>query len=184
MLCICYLCSSPIKVDFISYLTKSLVLSKSFNLKGSNVYINSDLCEEDREKEKELKNHLKEARRKNYTAYKKNWNLYVNGEQFSVEDFKQLNEVAESEVEEGEVADTSSAVDIVSSNNQLSSEHEHVEKTETSSTQKDLKAIQNIFKNTVDSKNRIDMFTGFVYFLFFGVSYEIFCIYLMIRTVD
>ncbi|KAL3271871.1 hypothetical protein HHI36_022341 [Cryptolaemus montrouzieri] len=106
--------SSPVKVEFISYLTKSLVLNKRFKLKGSNVYNNSDLCEEDREREKVLKNHLKEARTKNHKTYINNWNLYVNGEQFNVEDVKQLNEIKKREVERGEVVDTSSAVEIVS----------------------------------------------------------------------
>ncbi|KAL3271870.1 hypothetical protein HHI36_022340 [Cryptolaemus montrouzieri] len=109
--------SSPIKVKFILYLTKSLVLSKTFKLKGSNVYNNSNLCEENREREKVLKNHLKEERKKNHKAYINNWNLYVNGEQFNVEDVKQLNETEKKEVERGEVVDTSSAVEIVSSNN-------------------------------------------------------------------
>ncbi|KAL3281990.1 hypothetical protein HHI36_005193 [Cryptolaemus montrouzieri] len=101
-----------------------------------------DLYEEDTERANVLKNNLKKARRKNHTAYINNWNLYVYGEQFKVEDLKQLNEVEEKEVEEGAVADTSSAVEIVFSNKQLRSDYEHVEKTETSNTQKDLKAIQ------------------------------------------
>ncbi|CAH1111442.1 unnamed protein product [Psylliodes chrysocephalus] len=71
--------SSPIKIEFISYLKKLEILKNCKNLKGTNIRITSDLTELQREENKVLTTHLKLARANTSdTSYIKGDKLYVN----------------------------------------------------------------------------------------------------------
>lgn len=74
-----------IKVEFTSFLAKSLVLKNRSKLRGTKIYIREDLCDKDRRDEKILRSHLREARKKEYKAYLKNGFLYVNGTKYGPE---------------------------------------------------------------------------------------------------
>lgn len=77
-----------VKIEFLSYLTKTKVITKRRKLKGTKVYINEDLCEEDRRDSKILRKHLNLARQKNCRAYIRSGCLFVDGEKFSVQQLK------------------------------------------------------------------------------------------------
>lgn len=80
--------NSPIKIEFVSYIVKKKVIENRSKLRGKEIFINDDLCPEDRAKQKVLREHLREAKRKNFNAYIKNQLLFINGERFTYEDLK------------------------------------------------------------------------------------------------
>lgn len=61
--------NNPVVIEFISFQTKLLVLRNAKKLKGKNISISSDLCFEDRENNKILAVHMKEAKKKGLQAY-------------------------------------------------------------------------------------------------------------------
>lgn len=97
---------SPIKIEFTSYLTKNLVLKNSRKLKGKKIYINNDLCPEDRRKDKLLRSNLKQARSRNLNAYVRNQKLYINGDEYTYEELeKQTVKEKSSSGSESEILD-------------------------------------------------------------------------------
>lgn len=76
---------TPIKVEFVSYLKKELILKNANKLKGKKIFIAQDLCHEDRRDNKVLQRHLKLARSKNNFAKIKGNKLTVNEDVYTVE---------------------------------------------------------------------------------------------------
>lgn len=81
-----------IKIEFLSYLAKYKVISNRHKLKGSRIYINEELCEEDRGDFKLLRQKLNLARATNQKAYIRQKFLVVNGEKFSVDQLRKQTE--------------------------------------------------------------------------------------------
>lgn len=79
---------SIVKIEFISFLAKSKLIENRRNLKGSSVYINEDLCEEDRADFRLLRQQRDLARAKNYRAHIQARCLIVNGTKFTIEQLK------------------------------------------------------------------------------------------------
>lgn len=77
-----------IKIEFISYLKKDLILKNCYKLKNKNIFIVNDLCFEDRQDQKLLRQHLNLARAENHSAKIQGRYLMVNGEKFSVQSLK------------------------------------------------------------------------------------------------
>lgn len=77
---------APIKIEFVSFLKKKIVLGSVKKLKGKKIYINHDLCKADQEKGKILRSHLKQAREKGYNAYIKKGKVIINNETFAPEE--------------------------------------------------------------------------------------------------
>lgn len=82
---------SPVIIEFISFLKKAEIFKnreKLRDLKGTNISIANDLCEEDRRNEKILRKHLKEAIQKNIPAKLKGYKLEIDGKLYSVSDLE------------------------------------------------------------------------------------------------
>lgn len=80
---------SIIKVEFVSFLSKTKVTSNRFKLKGSRIFVNDDLCKEDRENLKLLRQQLASAKANDHKAYIRKNCLVVDGEKFSIEQLKE-----------------------------------------------------------------------------------------------
>lgn len=101
--------STPIKVEFISYLKKRAVFNNVDKLKGSKIFIANDLCYDDRQDEKLLRQHLKSARSQNLFAKIKGRTLQVNDDCYTVEQLKEMNAKFEGQdVENSEILLTKS----------------------------------------------------------------------------
>lgn len=74
---------APLVVEFTSFITKSSIFKNLFKLKGSGVFIGNDLAKKDREINRVLVSHLKEAKKKKLVAHIRNNRLYVGEECFS-----------------------------------------------------------------------------------------------------
>lgn len=85
-----------IKIIFVSYLKKELLLKNGYRLKGTNISFAEDLCYEDRQERKFLRKHLQVARSKNYFAKIRGQKLVVNNEVYSIDQLKnfELEEVS------------------------------------------------------------------------------------------
>lgn len=84
---------SPVIIEFISFLKKAEIFQnreKLRGLKGTNISIANDLCEEDRRNEKILRKHLKEAIQKNIPAKLKGYKLEIDGKLYSVSDLEDV----------------------------------------------------------------------------------------------
>lgn len=79
----------PIKVEFVTFLKKDLIIKNCRKLKGTKIFISQDLCPEDRKDQKVLNDHLKIARSKNYLAKIKGKKLEINGESYTIEQLRQ-----------------------------------------------------------------------------------------------
>lgn len=79
---------NPVIVEFLSYQKKILVLKNAFKLKGKNIYISRDQCYEDREKNKILLYHQKQARAKGESAYIRGEKLFIGNEPYTIEELK------------------------------------------------------------------------------------------------
>lgn len=77
--------TQPIKVEFMSFFTKQTVLKNCSKLKGTDIHVVQDLCEEDRLNHKILVQHLKEAKNRQYRALIRGNKLIVNGNSYTVE---------------------------------------------------------------------------------------------------
>lgn len=104
---------TPIKIEFVTYLKKQLVLRSAFRLKGTKVFITQDLCYADRQDNKLLQEHYKLAKAKNIPAKIKNNKLIVNGDVYTAEQLKKTN--------------TSSNTPLVSENSEEEIAHYHSE---------------------------------------------------------
>lgn len=80
----------PIKVELSTYLKKELILSNTYKLKGTKIFIVHDLCYNDRIDNKILREHLKLAKSKNYFAKIKGNKLVINDDIYSVEQLKRM----------------------------------------------------------------------------------------------
>ena len=98
----------PIVLEFVSFLKKNSLFhdkEKLKNLKQHGITITNDLCFEDREEQKTLRNHLKEARAQNYEATIKNYKLYINNEPYTVEDLKKIEKQTDIDTNSEETID-------------------------------------------------------------------------------
>lgn len=79
--------NSPIKIEFVSYLTKKLILQNCYKLKGKNLNIAHDQTPQQRANSKVLRKHLLLAKQEGHEkCFIKNEKLYVGGEVYSVEE--------------------------------------------------------------------------------------------------
>lgn len=87
----------PIVIETVTYKLKEEILKKagthSETLKREKIYFTLDYIPEDYEKQKFLREQLKQARTKNYKAHIKNNTLYVNGEAYSYEQLRKSDHV-------------------------------------------------------------------------------------------
>lgn len=112
-----------IKIEFLSYLAKYKVISNRHKLKGSRIYINEDLCEEDRGDFKLLRQKLNLARATNQKAYIRQKFLVVNGEKFSVD---QLRKQTEPESEQEIINSAPNSPAPIARFKQMVTENEHL----------------------------------------------------------
>lgn len=77
-----------IVVEFVSFLKKKSILKNAFKLKGTGVAISSDLCQEDRLKNRILVKHLKIAREQKLPARIKGDKLEVEGKFYTIEELE------------------------------------------------------------------------------------------------
>lgn len=94
--------NSPVLIEFISYLKKTIVFKNTRKLKGSKVSIAHDLCPEDREEHRILRKHLKIAKEKKLQAKIKGHQLEIDGELYTAEELERKSEESEEESSEGE----------------------------------------------------------------------------------
>lgn len=88
--------SSPLKIDFVSYWKKSLILRNCYKLKGKKISISPDYTPLQREEIKILKKHLALAKLDNQEGcYIKNNKLIVNNITYTVEELIQKEEFTE-----------------------------------------------------------------------------------------
>ncbi len=83
---------TPIKVEFTTYLKKSEVIKSAFKLTGKNVYIAQDMCYQDRQEHKILRNYLNQAKERKLNCKIQYYKLNLNGILYTA---KQLEENAE-----------------------------------------------------------------------------------------
>lgn len=82
---------NPIKIEFISYHRKILILKSCNKLKNTKTFITHDLCFEDRQDLKILQDNLRLARSMNLSAVIRGNNLIVNGEKFRIDQLRDNN---------------------------------------------------------------------------------------------
>lgn len=75
----------PIKIEFLSYLKKSLIFKNIHKLKNTQIFIANDLCYKDRIQLKILQKHQKLAKSKNLPTKIIGQKLLVNGEFFTAD---------------------------------------------------------------------------------------------------
>lgn len=80
-----------VKIEFVSYLKKNLLLKQGYKLKGTNISFAQDLSFEERQERKFLRKHQQIARTKNYLARIRGNKLVVNNETYSIEQLKQFD---------------------------------------------------------------------------------------------
>lgn len=145
-----------IKVEFSSYRYKSIVMKNKNKLKSTKIFINDDLCYEDRERLKLLKRHLHLAKSKHLNAYIKNGKLFINGKAVLPEDLINIphdeilvnRSMEQSEVEK--TKDASNTAAIVSRYEQLADKYKHVEAMEGGRLQGESTNLENLLQNTED----------------------------------
>lgn len=81
----------PVKVEFVSFLKKDLVIKNRKKLKGTRIFIAHDLNPEERKQQKELTTHLKLARSKNCIAKIKGKTLQINSEIYTLEQLRDID---------------------------------------------------------------------------------------------
>lgn len=90
----------PIMVKLVNFHKKIDLLKNGYTLKGSSVSISSDLLKEDREIQKILRKHQKQARDQQLNATIRNNKLVVNEVAYTVDDLKSLEEESDSSITE------------------------------------------------------------------------------------
>ena len=93
----------PIVVEFVSFLKKKEIFNipeKLKSLKGTNVSISNDLCQEDRQNNKVLLKHLKIARSENKEAKIKGNKIEISNILYTAKELEEETDVEVSEVEE------------------------------------------------------------------------------------
>ncbi|KAG5861476.1 hypothetical protein JTB14_016707 [Gonioctena quinquepunctata] len=89
-------------IKFISYLRKNYLFANEKNFKVTGIAITNDLCFGDRKDKEYLKKHWNEAREQHLEATIKRNKLILNGEKFTVEKLKELEEQSETDIEAAE----------------------------------------------------------------------------------
>lgn len=154
---------SIVKVEFLSFLTKLKVVSNRRELRGTQVYINEDLCEEDRRDAELLRQQLSLAKSKNLKAYIKARCLYVNGDRYTVEELREEAkvELGQSDSPKGKVAELPTAAEHVINSapnspapvgryKQMLKEHDHLQIEEDSRISKEISNISQILDRARD----------------------------------
>jgi len=90
----------PILLVLISNLKRSELLTNKGKLKGTNIFINEDLTQEDSNRRRTLVNKLKEARAHNRNATLKGNRLMVDGVSYTAEDFDICTDITDKDQEE------------------------------------------------------------------------------------
>lgn len=80
-----------IKIEFVTHLKKQLILQNCKKLKGKNISIIQDLCFEDRQDKRILRDHLNKARAKNLFAKIQGHKLVINGDTYTIEQLKHMD---------------------------------------------------------------------------------------------
>ncbi|KAJ8967343.1 hypothetical protein NQ314_002948 [Rhamnusium bicolor] len=97
--------NSPIKVEFVRYLTKNTVLQNCHKLKGTDISISRDLTFQQRRENKTLRKHLQLARQREDACYIKNNKLYVNGKTYSPQDLEEIYDTENAELNTNNVTE-------------------------------------------------------------------------------
>lgn len=154
-----------IKIEFVSFLTKNLVIGSRHKLRGTQVFINQDLCEQDRENNKLLRQHLSLAKEKDYKAYIRAGSLFINGKKYSVDQLRGKSKVdtqSSSTQNEDEESRSQSAVDTnwsssapnspapVTRYKQMLTEHEHLQVEEDLRVNKEIASINQVLSKAKD----------------------------------
>jgi len=84
----------PVLLEFTSFLKKSEIFPNLKHLKNTGISIANDLCPEDREQQKYLREHQLEAREQNLEAKIKGSKLLINGTIYTIDDLKELEKKA------------------------------------------------------------------------------------------
>lgn len=82
--------STPIKVEFVSFLKKGVIFQNVKKLKGKGIFIAHDLCHEDQRDNKILQRHFKLARLKNNLVKIRGNKLIVNGDVYTANQLKEI----------------------------------------------------------------------------------------------
>lgn len=85
----------PIVVKFVNFHKKLDILKNGYALKGTPITVSSDLIKEDREKQKILLKHQKQARSQQLVAKIRNNKLHINDTIYTVEDLIKLEKEAD-----------------------------------------------------------------------------------------
>lgn len=93
----------PVILEFATFLKKITLFQdkkKLKNLKETGITINNELCVEDREENKILRYHLKNARAQNHEAKIVGYKLIINGDVYTAKELEDLEAEEEIEIEE------------------------------------------------------------------------------------
>lgn len=90
--------TTPILVEFVSYLQKEKIFKNISKLKGRRIYITDDLTINERKQSQQLRTHLKLAKQRGNNAYIKGKKLFVNGEAYGAKDLPELSAEVTSEL--------------------------------------------------------------------------------------
>ncbi|KAJ8965829.1 hypothetical protein NQ314_003876 [Rhamnusium bicolor] len=97
--------NSPIKVEFVRYLTKNTVLQNCHKLKGIDISISHDLTFQQRRENKTLRKHLQLTRQREDVCYIKNNKLYVNGKTYTPQDLEEIYDTENAELNTNNVTE-------------------------------------------------------------------------------
>lgn len=120
----------PIVVEFISFLRKIEIFKdaeKLKKLKEKNIAISNDLCEEDRQDQKLLRRHLKDAREKKLNANIKGNKLEINKVLYTISQLKNgdidlENNISDSEVDTSQEEEENAVLEQNQANSEISNE--------------------------------------------------------------
>lgn len=85
----------PVKVEFLSTIKKNSILSKTKKLRNTGIAIVQDLTIKQRQERRFLREHAEKQRKTGKEAHIRGNKLFVNNEEFSIEDLKKLEEEPE-----------------------------------------------------------------------------------------
>lgn len=84
---------NPLVIEFATFLTKLKILKSCFKLKGKSIYISNDYSKQEREINKILVPHLRDARKKNLKASIRGGKLYVGDDVYTHDQLGELPKV-------------------------------------------------------------------------------------------
>lgn len=122
--------STPLKIEFTSYLVKQLIFQNVRKFKGTNIFIAHDMCKQDREDNKILYAHLKAARSKSLDAKIRGKTLIVGGETHTLEQliaFENSEPISPEDIAGHTQLSRSASVAISSTPNQLGPSGSNIE---------------------------------------------------------